>query len=364
MIPESETDPVRAAGLRFHCENCRHELEAPLAYAGVEGPCPVCGTIVRAPLAAALATGPPIGEVPVAELAQDRSALRDCSPHRGLLMERAAERGGAASDRLRGRGAALVWGILALGGAAAWLTSFRQSDALAPPPELSRQVVDRMQQVDRQRDEAVQAARSTLEALRGAADAVAAADMMLPGSAAAPELRFPCLPGVGPDDFEFIQARRIPGTDRFLMLFEIAADPPLVVPVEQTAGGTKVHGWALAQQQGGQLGPFLRSQGPGEGVFYVLLRPATPPQAAERRREHADLATFQWLALEPAFPADAAAPCLVCLNPDSPAGAIFAARLQDPSLLPAVVQLSWRQPRESGSALELRSFQPNAWSRH
>ena len=258
----------------------------------------------------------------------------------------------------------LFLGTLALGGAAVAFTQSKQ-DAVPPgPPALSEMVMERMQQLDRQRDQAVQSARITLQGLLGAVDAKAAGDLMMPGSAEAEGLGYPCFTGAGPEDFEFIQARRIPGSERFLTLFEIVADPPMVIPVEETTVGTRVHGLALAQQLGGRLGKFLASQGQGEAIFYVLLRPAPAPMAAELLGPRPDLQAFELVALQSAFPADGAVPCVVCVAPDSEAAAIFAKRAHDPGLRPAVVQLAWRQHRESGNYLELVSFQPNAWSRH
>ena len=349
-MPESPIDFPSAPGLRFCCGGCGRELEAPLACAGVEGPCPVCGAPVRAPEA------PPQCPAPSAP----------SPPRRHRAEPFRADRPGA-KNQLRRRPFPWAWGSLVLGAlglsGAAWVWHQRGPQGEpAIAPELSAQVVDRMQQRDRQREEAVQSARRALEGLRGAADREVAAGLLMPGSAGAPGMRFPCFPGLGPGDFEFIQARRIPGTEHFLTLFEIAADPPLVVPVEQTAEGTKVHGWALAQQQGGRLGKFLGNSAEETGLFYVLLRPASPAQAAQLPRSRLGLQAFQAVALEPAVPADAATPCVICLAPDSPAGKVFAARLQDPSLRPAVVQLAWRHGQEAGDYLELLSFQPNAWS--
>jgi len=234
----------------------------------------------------------------------------------------------------------------------------------AAPPELSGQVVARMQQLDRQRDEAVSAARQCLRGLLGATDAATAAGFLMPETAGSPGLAFPGFSAAGPEDFEFIQARRIPGTERFLMTFELPADPPLVLPVEETPLGARVHGLALSQQKGGLLGKFLASQGQGEAVFYVLLRPAPPAMSADLLKSRPDLQGYQMVAVEPAFPADGTNGCLTALAPGTETSRIFARRAHDPGLRPAVVQLAWRQHRESGNFIELVSFQPNAWSRH
>lgn len=350
-MPECQIDPPSALGLRFPCGACQHELEAPLACAEREGTCPRCGHLVRAPQAPREAPVPPPRRHPVGR-------SREEGEIEGAAKDRQERR------RLRALTLALgllLVGILGVGGAA---LIYPQTRPGAASPELSPRVLDRMQQSDRQREAAVQSARSTLEALLGAAQAEAAADLLMPGSAAGPGMSFPCFPGVEPDDFELIQARRIPGAGRFLTLFEIAANPPLVVPVEQTAAGSRVHGLALAQQRGGLLGKFLGSPGAGEGVFYVLLRPASPAQAAQLPQSGVDWQDFQAVALEPAFPADGAAPCVVCLAPNSPAREVFAARSEDPSLRPAVVRLAWRQHRDGGNFVELLAFVPNAWSRH
>ena len=177
-------------------------------------------------------------------------------------------------------------------------------------------------------------------------------------------LEFPLFPSAGPPDFEFIQARRIPGTERFLSVFEIAADPPLVIPLEQTETGTRIHSQALLQQTGGHLKKFLATQGQNDEVFYVLLRPGPPPMVADYLQKRPDLKEFELVAAEPAFPSDGASSCLVCLGTNTPAAAAFSRRAHDPGLRPAVVQLGWRQHRESGTFVELLSFVPNAWSRH
>lgn len=177
-------------------------------------------------------------------------------------------------------------------------------------------------------------------------------------------MEFPMFAGSAPADFEFIQARRIPGTDRFLTLFELAADPPLVIPVEETADGSRMHGMAVAQQAGGKLGKFLASQGQGEAVFYVLLRPAPAAMEAEMLKARPDLQAYRLVGVEPAFPGDGATGCLVGIAPGSAAEAVFGKRAHDPGLRPAVVRLAWRQHRESGNYVELTGFLENAWSRH
>ena len=389
--------------LRFRCPGCGYGLEAPVAYAGVEAPCPVCGAAVRAPLRQETALvalpqgfwdepdqgsgmpggGPPIAQrvavpEPVVMEAEREIARQEPAPSRTATRrvpgptreqeEAEAEAGHRQRQhRLRFFDAALMvlfLGTLILGGAALAFTEAKQNAVPVGSPELSGLVVERMQQLDRQRDQAVQSSRQTLQRLAGAVDAKSAGELMLPGSEGLAGLAFPCFPGAGPEDFEFIQARRIPGSERFLSLFEIVADPPLVVPVEETAAGTKVHGQALAQQMGSRLGKFLATQGQGEEVFYVLLRLGPAPMAAELLRTRPDLQAFQLVAVEPAFPADGASGCLVCLTPGSEAAAIFAKRSHDSGLRPAVVKLAWRQHRESGNYIELVSFQPNAWSRH
>ena len=268
--------------------------------------------------------------------------------------------------RLRFFDAALILlfaGTLAMGGAAVAFTQSKRPATPAAPPELSRQVMERMEQMDRQRDQAVGAARESVRRWVTALEPDAVPNC-LPGD---PVPGIPALAvgnGIAPVDFEFIQARRIPGTERFLTLFEILTDPPMVVPVEETPAGPRLHGRAIVQQQRGSMGKFLASQGQGEAVFYVLLRPGPAPMAEQLVRARPDLQPFLHVAVEPAFPADGASACLACLAPESEAARIFAKRAHDPNLRPAVVKLAWRQHRESGNYIELVDFEPNAWSRH
>ena len=408
-MSESETNLPPEGLLRFRCPGCGYGLEAPLAYAGVEAPCPVCGSAVQAPMRqeTAVVTLPdgfwdesPVGnEVLVSSGSTGERACLPPTEQQRTELEmnweipappvqekpsrserkhvpgptREEEEADAESGhrqrkhRLRFFDAALITlflGTLVMGGAALAFTQAKPESVPSVSPALSGLVVERMQQLDRQRDQAVQSARQTLQGLLAAVDAKSAGPLLLPGSTTVDGLVFPCFPGAGPDDFEFIQVRRIPGTERFLSLFEIVADPPLVIPVEETAAGTRVHGQALAQQKDGRLGKFLATQGQGEEVFYVLLRPGPAPMAAELVKTRPDLQAFQLVAAEPAFPADGASGCLVCLSPGSEAAAIFAKRSHDSGLRPAVVKLAWRQHRESGNYIELVSFQPNSWSRH
>lgn len=399
----SGSNPASSTGqdvLRFTCGGCQSGLATNVSFAGVEAPCPVCGTPVRAPFddadyrenlrlvpfglggradgAASSQPGDPVtGPLsgPVAGANQDTNPSPVPSPpprERVRTREEeetaAAERHRRRSQRLKYFDAALVLlflGMLALGGAALAFTE-PKADALPKgPPELSSLVVERMQQLDRHRDEAIQSARAVLSGLIGVKDAAAASSSFLWGSGKeAGRLVFPLFPEAVPEDFEFIQARRIPGTDRFLAIFEVASDPPLVIPVEETPAGSRVHGDALLQQTGGRLAAFLAAQGSGEQVFYALLRPAPAPMASELIRSRPDLKSLQLVAVEPAFPADGAAGCLAGLAPGSEAAAIFARRAHDSGLRPAVVRLAWRQHRESGNFVELTAFEPNAWSRH
>ncbi len=266
--------------------------------------------------------------------------------------------------RLRFFDAALILlslGTLAMGGAAVAFTQSKKTATPPPPPELSHLVVERMQRLDRARDEAVVEARKTVAHWITGASPAAVEQWCLAGDPV------PATPGAAedaPPDFEFIQARRLPGTERFLTLFEVLVDPPVVVPVEQTPAGPRLHGRAIAQQQGGLLAKFLASQGQGEAVFYAMVRPGPAPMREELVRTRPDLAKFIFVGVEPAFPADGATGCLACLAPGSPAAAIFAKRSHDPGLRPAVIKLAWRQHREAGNYVELAAFEPNAWSRH
>ena len=266
--------------------------------------------------------------------------------------------------RLRFFDAALILlflGTLVMAGAALAFTQSKKASTPPLPPELSRLVVERMQKLDSQRDEAVAEAKGVVRHWITATEPAALQSWCLTGDPVPDVLG---TAGGAPADFEFIQARRLPGTEQFLTLFEVLADPPLVVPVEQTPAGPRLHGRAIAQQQGGLLAKFLASQGSGEAVFYALLRPGPAPMKEELLRSRPDLAPFLMVGVEPAFPADGSSGCLACLAPDLEAARIFAKRAHDPNLRPAVVKLAWRQHRESGNYVELVDFEPNAWSRH
>jgi hypothetical protein len=400
LMTGAESNPPPSRVLHFQCHGCGHELAAPSAYAGVEGPCPACQTLVRAPLfeettAVMLPeefwSAPPRGPasqaqpLPPAPRSEDRfdpgklTALpapaflteTEALPEGALLTREAEEAAAMAGYRRRSRwlhvfDAALLFlflGSLAVGAAAIAFTS-PGTPVQQQPPELSKRVMERMQQMDTRRDQAVQEARQTLQALLGASDAKAAESLMVGSEKDGAGLPWPLFPGLVPQDMEFIQTRRIRDTERFLSMFEIASNPPVVIPVEQTAAGSRVHSLALTQQLEKRLGTFLSTQEHGGGVFYVLLRPAAAAMAAELIRTRPDLRDYILVSVESAFPADAAAGCLACLKPGSPAAAAFAHRAHDPGLRPAVVEMAWRQHREAGNYVELVSFVPNAWSRH
>lgn len=379
-MSEAEMNLPQDAVLHFSCGGCGHELEAPEAYAGVEGPCPVCGTPVQAPLPESedfappgWGSGIPVAASPTSSAAGQPETENTVLPPRNLPLPTREDEEAMVEAGYRGRmrmlqmfDAALFLfflGTLAVGAAALVFTQ-KQSSVPVPPPELSGQVVQRMQQLDQRRDAAVASSKQTLKNLLNAQDRSAAEGSLMPGIAESPELSFPLFPQATPLDFEFIQARRIPATERFLMTFEMAANPPLVLLVEETEIGTRVHGQALSQQIGGRFGKFLASQGQGEAIFYVLLRPARAPMVAELLQSRPDLEKYIMVSVEPAFPADGANGCLVAMADDCEAATIFARRSRDTSLRPAVVLLAWRQHRESGGFIELVSFQPNAWSRH
>lgn len=398
----SAADPILPPEplLRFGCGGCGHDLEAPAAFAGVTAPCPVCGTFVRAPDAAADAwlrhpapepkAGLPVlpggtGGVPAPAISDPAAAAPTAAeplsaplrvvlptPRPGSLPTREEEEAEAVADDrrkeflLRFFDAALLLllaGTLAMGGAALAFTQSKRGTPPAASPGLSGLVVERMQQLDRHRDQAVAEAKAAVQHRVTASDLSAMEDQCLPGDPL-PAVPGWAEPGKGPLDFEFIQARRIPGKERFLTMFEVLADPPLVVPVEQTPAGARLHGRAMVQQQRGTLAKFLASQGQPESVFYVLLRPAPSPMAREPVASRPDPGDFIHVAVEPAFPANGTAACVACLQPGTAAAAIFAIRAHDPGLRPAVVRLAWRQHREPGNFVELVSFEPNAWSRH
>lgn len=382
-MSETEIQSPPKAVLHFSCGGCGHELEAPESCAGVEGPCPVCGAPVRAPLPESFditsplmwdfappEKTPPLDSTGKFEVQPGRTLLPPPRNH-PLPTREEEEAMVEASYKVKMRwlqifDAALFLfflGTLAVGGAALVFTE-KQSSVPVTPPELSDQVVQRMQQLDQRRAAAIASSNQTLKNLLAAQNRSAAESSLMPGIAESPELTFPLFPQAPPTGFEFIQARRIPATERFLMTFEMAANPPLVLLVEETGQGTRVHGQALTQQLGGRFGKFLASQGQGEATFYVLLRPARPPMTEELLQSRPDLQKYSMVSVEPAFPADGANGCLVAMTEGSEAAKIFARRSHDTSLRPAVVQLAWRQHRESGGFIELVGFQPNAWSRY
>jgi dinuclear metal center YbgI/SA1388 family protein len=216
MMSDCETHLPPEGLLRFRCPGCDYGLEAPLAFAGVEAPCPVCGSAVQAPMRPETAVvtlphgfwdeSPVVRAVGVAEPATGESAglppiergVTELEMNWGVpapsmeetpsLTERKQMPGPTREEeeataelghrrrqhRLRFFDAALITlflGTLIMGGAAVAFTQAKPESVPSGSPELSGPVVERMQQLDRQRDQAVQSARQTLQGLLAAVDA-------------------------------------------------------------------------------------------------------------------------------------------------------------------------------------------------
>lgn len=232
------------------------------------------------------------------------------------------------------------------------------------PPTLTAAHFELMKDMEERRRQSQEDARQTIQLMLAAPDADSAAQFMLPGFDQTRGLPFPMFPGKEAKDFEFVNGERLPGTERFLSSFELAGSPPVMLMVEETAAGSRIHGAALDQQLNRRLENLLAKAGDGEGIFYLRVRPTPERQAADFDIRRPDLTTWVKVDAESAFPIDGPSAFIACIGPGSPALDVLERRLHDPAFRPAVVKLAWRQHRESGPFMELVEFVPNAWSRH
>ena len=305
-------------------------------------------------------TGPD-AEEPDVEEAEDGSSASAHDPARVRARRRARR-------RLRFMDAGLLllfFGVAAMAGAAIIFKEGNdKSQPPVNPPTLTAAHFELMRDVEERRSQSMEDARQIIQLLLAAPDAASAEQVMLPGRDPDLRLPFPVFPGSEPRDFEFISGERLPGTERFLSLFEVAGAAPVMLMVEETAAGSRIHGAALDQQLNHRLETLLARPGEGEGVFYLRIRPTPAPQTADFDQKRADLADWVKVDAESAFPMEGPSAFLACIAPGSPALDVLERRLHDPGFRPAVARLAWRQHRESGPFLELVEFLPNSWSRH
>lgn len=388
--------------LIFDCPSCASGLEAAPTFAGVLAPCPVCGAPVRAPLLPELpslrhrtGTGPAksLQATPSHSSSDAQSALSASTapppahfPPVAMETSRPPSVPGRFSQTpppggpepkpirqqqslMRPLDTALVLvvaGLLLLMAVVPAFTTKQEPLRSSGTPQLSEAIVQRMHALEQKREAAVLSARVTLRNLATAPDWQRAEPFLIPfGQTQLRGAGYPLLAGGGDlsGSMDLVQTRRLPGTERFLMIFESASPVPLLIPVEETSQGCQAHWPALHQQLTGSLPAYL-SSGHGEGFFYVLLRPAPLPMIQSFLQLRPELGTWILASLEPAFPADGALGGLAAILPGSPAAADFSNRSRDPGLRPAVVSLLWRHPDSSPPFMEITTFHRNAWSRH
>jgi hypothetical protein len=163
-------------------------------------------------------------------------------------------------------------------------------------------------------------------------------------------------------NFAVQSARRMPGTDRFLVVVKPKEHPGPVFVVEQTENGPRLHAGAITQQSAGLFQKFTSTPGQGEATLYVEVCPAAPEGERKTRAQRPDLAGFRLVDVRSAFPQPEDKEWIFCIRPDSEAARTFAKRGHDPGWRPAIVKASWQRHREAGPYAEIESFIPGPWS--
>jgi hypothetical protein len=163
-------------------------------------------------------------------------------------------------------------------------------------------------------------------------------------------------------NFAVQSARRMPGTDRFLVVLKPQEKPGPVFVVEQTESGPRLHAGAITQQSAGLFQKFTATPGEGEATLYVEVCPAAPEGERKTRAQRPDLAAFRLVDVRSAFPAPDDKEWIFCIKPDSEAARAFAKRAHDPGWRPAIIHVSWKRHREAGPYAEIVSFVPGPWS--
>jgi hypothetical protein len=231
------------------------------------------------------------------------------------------------------------------------------------PANLNELVDHESKVIEIRRAEAGEVARAEVDRYLGAASAQAAASHLLPppaGMASPPFPPFANLPVAG--SFAVQSARRMPGTDRFLVVVKPPEQSGPVFVVEQTESGPRLHGGAITQQSAGLFQKFTANPGEGEATLYVEICPTSPDSEQKMRAQRPDLASFRLVDVRSAFPLPDDKEWIFCLKPDTEPARAFAKRAHDHGWRPAIVHVSWRRHREAGPYAEIESFIPGPWS--
>jgi hypothetical protein len=253
--------------------------------------------------------------------------------------------------------------LLATGAALRFTVPAQSKSVPGLPSNLNELVAHQTDVIEFLRIEAGEVARAEVDRYLGAASEQAAASHLLPppdgmASPSFPPFSSPPVAGA----FSVQSTRRMPGTDRFLVVVKPAEKPGPVFLVEQTESGPRLHAGAITQQSAGLFQKFTATPGEGEATLYVEVCPAAPEGERETRAQRPDLAAFRLVDVRSAFPQPGDREWVFCLKPDSDAARAFARRSHDPGWRPAIIHVSWRRHREAGPYAEIESFVPSPWS--
>lgn len=397
-MPNPEFPAGSCPALRFACGHCGHELEAPLEFAGVEAPCPICGELVQAPEPAVpVQILPAVGNADDLVIRKPRPGHAESGgqPERQTHSEISTEVTRPLSQRVVTSGRENLevlsdgrlrrqdsqatrkivlekWQIagLALAVAASSLILFWKRGK-GPAPSADREtpaaelVSAGNQKPESDQQASIEAARDCLARLIAAKDRKDVDRCLLPGGASAETLPFPLFPGRKAADFDFVQIRPIGGSERVLVLFELASSPPILVPVEETAAGMLVHGLALAQQWSGTFSKFLAGEGLDVGIFYTRIHLLPESEVIEMQAARPEFSAYILASVEPAFASDGPQKAVVCLKPESPEAKKLMKSANDPLATNSpsfVVRLARRAFSKGNRYVELVRFETNAWA--
>jgi hypothetical protein len=214
----------------------------------------------------------------------------------------------------------------------------------------------------RRADACILAPAEVARYLGAASEQAAASHLIPPPEGMAPPPFPPFAASALADTFAVQSVRRVPGTDRFLVVVKPPERPGPVFVVEQTESGPRLHAGVITQQSAGLFQKFTANPGEGEATLYVEVCPAAPEGERQTRAQRPDLAAFRLVDVRSAFPLPGDKEWIFCLKPDSDAARTFARRAHDPGWRPAIIHVSWQRHREAGPYAEIQSFIPGPWS--
>jgi hypothetical protein len=251
-----------------------------------------------------------------------------------------------------------------LAAAAALQFTEPRPQAVAPqlPSNLNELVAREMQNAAIRRMEAEELAQASVSRYLSAASEQAAASYLLPPPEGMSAPAFPPFAAPLPQHWQVQNSRRIPGTDRYLVVVQPKDEPrgPFFV-VEQTESGPRLHSGAITQQSAALFQKFQTTPGEGEVTLYAEARPTYPADEREFRRKRPDLGGFLMVDVRSAFPAEVT-PVIACCKPGSEAAQTFARRAHDLDWRPVLVHVRWQRHREAGPFVEITHFIPGTWS--